>query len=179
MIVRLNRSSHNSTLQNISSSPSSAIGVEGDVAGAGRLSEAEKLVAEAKRRSEAGESCVGVSGSNSGRGHEPSAWKPADGAAEDAGVVKTMERVVEEEPSLVEGDSEEVEPTVDGVVPGKLNTSRTTTDGASGAVDEEAVTDSPVEAGSPVAAAKESHSEVPLNTGEESQARDADIGVAR
>lgn len=49
-----------------------AIGVEGDaVDSAGKVSEAEKIVSITKQKIADGTPAVGVSGSNSGRGHDP------------------------------------------------------------------------------------------------------------
>ncbi|CAL3966455.1 hypothetical protein PZA11_003106 [Diplocarpon coronariae] len=100
MIVRLNKSA----LLTTSSQPSSAIGVEGDPnSPSGKISETEKIVGDAKRKvQEDGVPGVGVSGSNSGKGHDP---QPI--AAEEE-TRKTMEKVVEEEPSLVESDDPEL-----------------------------------------------------------------------
>ncbi|TVY50254.1 Protein phosphatase 2C-like protein [Lachnellula cervina] len=100
MIVRLNRQA----LQSTAKEPGFAIGVEGDPSCIpGKISEAEKIVGDAKRKvQEDGIPGVGVSGSNSGKGHDP---KPSD--EEDSKHI-SMERVVEEEPSLVEGDTPEM-----------------------------------------------------------------------
>lgn len=94
MIVRLNRAAIIDTSNNHLSS----IGVEGDpVGGPGRLSEADKLVAEARRKAEEeGVQCVGVSGSNSGKGHEQRKYED-DPNAKTLG----MEKVVEEEATTV------------------------------------------------------------------------------
>ncbi|CAG8976064.1 hypothetical protein HYALB_00002342 [Hymenoscyphus albidus] len=101
MIVRFNKTALITTAKD----PASAIGVEGDPdCHPGKISEAEKLVGEAKRRvQEDGVPGVGVSGSNSGKGHDSQ-------IAEDEEQAKrvNMEKVVEEEPSLVEGDAPEV-----------------------------------------------------------------------
>ena len=102
MIVRLNKQA----LQATTKEPGSAIGVEGDPSCIpGKISEVEKIVAEAKRKvQEEGVPGVGISGSNSGKGHDP---KLSD-EEESKGI--SMERVVEEEPSLVEGDPPEMNP---------------------------------------------------------------------
>ncbi|KFY23510.1 hypothetical protein V493_05819 [Pseudogymnoascus sp. VKM F-4281 (FW-2241)] len=94
MIVRLNRSAILDTANNHLSS----IGVEGDpVGGPGRLSEADKLVAEARRKAEEeGVQCVGVSGSNSGKGHEQRKYEDDPNAK-----TSSMEKVVEEEAATV------------------------------------------------------------------------------
>lgn len=67
MIVRLNKSALQETA---SSKP---IGVEGDKGhSTSKVSEVEKIVADAKRKvEEGGAPAVGVSGSNSGKGHDP------------------------------------------------------------------------------------------------------------
>lgn len=98
MIVRLNKSA----LLDTASNPLTSIGVEGDpVGGPGRLSEADKIVADARRRAEEGAPSMGVSGSNSGKGHEQRRYE--DDAAGTAAAVMAakkeggMEKVVEEE----------------------------------------------------------------------------------
>jgi protein phosphatase PTC1 len=103
MIIRLNKLAHLDTVNNHSSS---AIGVEGDpIGGPGKLSEAEKIVAEARRKvREDGVPGVGVSGSNSGKGHEPVPHQ------EETFKTTSMEKVVEEEPTLTEGDPLEMTP---------------------------------------------------------------------
>ncbi|KAI9051491.1 hypothetical protein LZ554_004537 [Drepanopeziza brunnea f. sp. 'monogermtubi'] len=98
MVVRFNKSA----LMTTTKEPSSAIGVEGDPNSiAGKISESEKIVGDAKRKAlEEGVPGVGVSGSNSGKGHDPVPIPDEDAR-------KTMEKVVEEEPSLVEGGAPE------------------------------------------------------------------------
>ena len=100
MIVRFNKSA----LLTATKESSSAIGVEGDpTCVPGKISEVDKIVGDAKRKvAEDGVPGVGVSGSNSGKGHDP---KMAEERAERV----SMEKVVEEEPGLVEGDSNEVD----------------------------------------------------------------------
>jgi protein phosphatase PTC1 len=95
MVVRLNKSA----LITTSKDSSAAIGVEGDpLSASGKISEAEKIVGEAKRKVEVdGVPSVGVSGSNSGKGHDPKAIEQMDGRV-------SMEKVVEEEPDLVRGE---------------------------------------------------------------------------
>lgn len=90
MIVRLNKAA---LLDTVNNHLSSAIGVEGDpIGGPGRLSEAEKIVADARRKAEEdGVPSVGVSGSNSGKGHEPKKHE------EESSKTLPMEKVVEEE----------------------------------------------------------------------------------
>ncbi|KAL3423241.1 protein phosphatase 2C [Phlyctema vagabunda] len=101
MVVRLDKSALISTTKE----PSAAIGVEGDPAcDTGKMSEVEKIIREAKRKvEEDGVPGVGVSGSNSGKGHDPVAIDDDETSKR-----VSMEKVVEEEPSLVEGDSIEV-----------------------------------------------------------------------
>jgi protein phosphatase PTC1 len=96
MIVRFNKSA----LQTATKEPSSAIGVEGDpTCVPGKISEVDKIVGDAKRKvAEDGVHAVGVSGSNSGKGHDPKLV-----LAEERERV-SMEKVVEEEPGLVEGE---------------------------------------------------------------------------
>ena len=86
----------------------SLIGVEGDQTGtANKPSEAEKIVTTTKQKiAEGAAPAVGVSASNSGRGHDNT---PIDGA--DAGFIPTtLEGPVEEEPSSMSDDSPEVTP---------------------------------------------------------------------
>lgn len=101
MIVRFNKTALMTTTQD----PASAIGVEGDPACLpGKISEAEKIVGEAKRKvQEGGVPGVGVSGSNSGKGHDSQVALDEEQAKR-----ISMEKVVEEEPTLVEGDAPEV-----------------------------------------------------------------------
>ena len=97
MLVRLNKSA----LITTSKDSAAAIGVEGDpLSQSGKISEAEKIVIEAKRKVQTdGFTSLGVSGSNSGRGHDPKAIE------EDAPGRISMEKVVEEEPDLVGGEA--------------------------------------------------------------------------
>jgi protein phosphatase PTC1 len=96
MIVRFNKSA----LQTATKDSSAAIGVEGDPTSIpGKISEVEKIVGDAKRKvSEDGVPGVGVSGSNSGKGHDPKVIEERNAD------VDLMEKVVEEEPGLVEGE---------------------------------------------------------------------------
>ena len=102
MIVRFNKSALLTSAQE----PSSAIGVEGDPPSLpGKISEADKIVGEAKRKvAEDGVPGVGVSGSNSGKGHEPKAIEEQEEIK-----LVSMQRVVEEETGLVEGDAHEMD----------------------------------------------------------------------
>ncbi|EHL00548.1 putative protein phosphatase 2C like protein [Glarea lozoyensis 74030] len=102
MVVRFNKTALMTSTQDASA----AIGVEGDPAcESGKISEAEKIVSEAKRKvQEDGIPAVGVSGSNSGKGHDPKTME------EEEHIKRiSMEKVVEEEPSLVEGDTPEMD----------------------------------------------------------------------
>jgi len=94
MIVRFNKSA----LQTATKEPSSAIGVEGDPPCVpGKISEVDKIVGDAKRKvAEDGVPGVGVSGSNSGKGHDPKLAEERERIS--------MEKVVEEEPGLVDGE---------------------------------------------------------------------------
>lgn len=104
MIVRLNKTALLSTVKDASA----AIGVEGDPAcHPGKVSEAEKIVSDARRKvQQDGTHAVGVSGSNSGRGHDPI---PIPIEEDEQSKRISMEKVIEEEPSLVEGDGPEVD----------------------------------------------------------------------
>ncbi|KAH8599710.1 phosphatase 2C-like domain-containing protein [Bisporella sp. PMI_857] len=100
MVVRFDKTA----LLTTAKEPSSAIGVEGDpLSHPGKISEVEKIVNDAKRRvAEDGVPGIGVSGSNSGKGHDP---QVIDG--ETIPGIGAMEKVVEEEPTLVDGDAPE------------------------------------------------------------------------
>ncbi len=102
MIVRFNKPA----LLTTTKESHAAIGVEGDPnSHPGKVSEVDKIVGDARRKvNEEGVPGVGVSGSNSGRGHDP---KLPDAA--EAETKKVMEKVVEEDPGLVEGDPAEPE----------------------------------------------------------------------
>jgi protein phosphatase PTC1 len=109
MIVRFNKSA----LQTATKDSAAAIGVEGDPTSIpGKISEVEKIVGDAKRKvSEDGVPGVGVSGSNSGKGHDPKVIEERNVNVD----VDLMEKVVEEEPGLVEGEGGAVdEMDVDG-----------------------------------------------------------------
>lgn len=96
MIVRFNKSA----LLTATKDSTSAIGVEGDpTCVPGKISEVDKIVADAKRKvAEDGVPGVGVSGSNSGKGHDSKLVEERERER------ISMEKVVEEEPGLVEGD---------------------------------------------------------------------------
>lgn len=98
MVVRLDKTALLATTKE----PSSAIGVEGDpLSQAGKISEVDKIVGDAKRKvQEDGTPGIGVSGSNSGKGHDPKTIEDEEQAKR-----ISMEKVVEEEPGLTEGDA--------------------------------------------------------------------------
>jgi protein phosphatase PTC1 len=100
MIVRFDKVALMDTYNN----RSDAIGVEGDPSSVpGKISEVDKIVGDAKRKAqEDGVPGIGVSASNSGKGHEPS--------YEETFKVINMERVTEEEPGLIDGNSLEIGP---------------------------------------------------------------------
>ena len=77
-----------------------AIGVEGDAGTAsGKVSEAEKILSTTKAKiAEGGSSPVGVSASNSGKGHDPSSAEDGDKAF----IPTVIEGPVEEEPASIE-----------------------------------------------------------------------------
>ena len=105
MIVRFNKTAlldtYNATVP--------PIGVEGDPSSTGsKQSEVDKILNDAKRKvQEEGVPGVGVSGSNSGKGHDPT---HAAGMEDEVFRRVSMEKVVEEEPGLVEGDPKEMTP---------------------------------------------------------------------
>lgn len=104
MIVRLDKEA----LAQSQSNQESALESDGAKA---KVSEADKIISETKQKiAEGSTPAVGVSASNSGRGHDPI---PID----DGGFVPTtLEGTVEEEPAPVdEGDSPETVPEADKV----------------------------------------------------------------
>jgi protein phosphatase PTC1 len=111
MIVRLDKAA---LLEN-QNNKESAIGVEGDAAAPGPLSEADKIVRDTKQKIAEGTTpAIGVSASNSGRGHDPI---PPPSSAEEGGgggfKPTAIDGSVEEEPSTPsesEGDSPEATP---------------------------------------------------------------------
>lgn len=114
MIVRLNKAA----LTNASQEPGKAIGVEGDpTSHPDKISESEKIINDAKKKvKDGGGTAVGVSGSNSGKGHDlPDPEAETDmlvGSEGDAQAFKSMEKVDEEQPTAVgaEGMVTEVDP---------------------------------------------------------------------
>jgi protein phosphatase PTC1 len=85
------------------------IGVEGDQSGvAGKVSEADKIVRSTRQKIADGDvPPIGVSASNSGRGHDPSS---SVDESEAAFVPTTIEGSVEEEPSSASEESPETTP---------------------------------------------------------------------
>lgn len=107
MIVRFDKQA----LLESQNNKDNAIGVEGDSGtGLGKVSEAEKIVSSTRQKiAEGGTPAVGVSASNSGRGHDPAAATTA-GDDGDAAFIPTMiDGPVEEEPGSID-DSPEVTP---------------------------------------------------------------------
>jgi protein phosphatase PTC1 len=107
MIVRLDKQG---LLEN-QNNKEKAIGVEGDAATvSGKVSEAEKILKTTQAKiAEAGGEPVGVSASNSGKGHDPS--QTEDG---DKGFVPTViEGPVEEEPASIEESPEVAVPVLE------------------------------------------------------------------
>ncbi|WQF75158.1 Putative PPM-type phosphatase, divalent cation binding, protein phosphatase 2C family [Colletotrichum destructivum] len=102
MIVRLDKEA----LLESQNDKENAIGVERPPANPAKVSEAEKIIRETKQKiAEGGAPAVGVSASNSGRGHDP--------ASIDNGDFKptTLDGTLEEEPGPIDdGDSPEIEP---------------------------------------------------------------------
>jgi protein phosphatase PTC1 len=84
------------------------IGVEGDEAGSSaKPSEADKIVSDIKQKiAEGGTPAIGVSASNSGRGHDSVAVLSSDEAFKRT----TIEGSVEEEPAFVSDESLETTP---------------------------------------------------------------------
>ncbi|KAL1882759.1 hypothetical protein VTK73DRAFT_884 [Phialemonium thermophilum] len=103
MIIRFDK---DALLENLNNKER-PIGVEGDLEiPAGQGSEADKIVTTTKQKiADGGTSAVGISASNSGRGHDP---QPAEGGDETF-VPTLIKGVVEEEPSSVD-DSPEATP---------------------------------------------------------------------
>lgn len=109
MIVRFDKAA----LLKSQQSKDNAIGVEGDIVDAGgKLSEADKIVISTKQMiAEGGTPAVGISASNSGRGHDP--IPPIDndnGNEAPAFKPTTINGPVEEEPaSLEDSDAPEID----------------------------------------------------------------------
>lgn len=113
MIVRLDKAAL------IENQRDSAIGVEGDQATTGKASEVDKIVRDTKQKIADGVTpAIGVSPSNSGRGHDPAPIDPSSLSAGGAGSFKptALDRTVEEGESPEESDDESPEGTPDGSV---------------------------------------------------------------
>lgn len=107
MIVRLDKAAVADSLS------SKEVGVEAD-ASTTKVSEADKIVAETKQQiAEGNVSSVGVSASNSGRGHDA---VPVESTQEF--VPTTLDGKLEEEPAVISDDEEvSVEPRRNNIVP--------------------------------------------------------------
>lgn len=102
MIIRFDK---HASIEN-QTNKDSAIGVEGDSPTAGKVSEVDKIVGTTKQKIAEGDvPAVGVSASNSGRGHDPSLVGDSDTSF----TPTVIEGSVEEEPSSID-DSPEVTP---------------------------------------------------------------------
>lgn len=116
-----------------------AIGVEGDsLTAPGKISEAEKILSTTMAKiAESGTSAVGISASNSGRGHEPA---PVEDGENKGFTPTVIEGPVEEEPGQIE-DSPEVTPlSLSTEDPMQVDTPReTTTEAATETITETAV----------------------------------------
>ncbi|KAB5558462.1 phosphatase 2C-like domain-containing protein [Coniochaeta sp. 2T2.1] len=112
MVVRFDKQ------QLLENQQNNTIGVEGDAAtstGTGKVTEAEKIVTATRQKiAEGAAPAVGISASNSGKGHDPVApANPASGDEASSNFTPTMiEGPVEEEPASY--DSPEATPTPDG-----------------------------------------------------------------
>lgn len=104
MVVRFNKH------QLLENQQTNSIGVEGDTStatGGGKLTESEKIVTATKQKiAEGATPAVGISASNSGKGHDPVA--PVEDG-DDSFTPTVIEGTVEEEPGSIE-DSPEVTP---------------------------------------------------------------------
>ncbi|KAK3375247.1 phosphatase 2C-like domain-containing protein [Podospora didyma] len=100
MIVRFDK---NALLDN-QNNKDNAIGVEGDAATAsGKVSEVEKIVSATKQKiAEGGTPPLGVSASNSGRGHDPAPIEDGDSKTTTTFTPTLIEGSVEEEPSFID-----------------------------------------------------------------------------
>lgn len=99
MVVRFNK---DALIEN-QNNKDNPIGVEGDQSIApGKVSEAEKIVSATKQKiTEGSTPAVGVSASNSGRGHDP---VPLEDGADNSFVPTAIEGPVEEEPAQIDND---------------------------------------------------------------------------
>lgn len=100
MIVRFDKDA----LRESQNNRENPIGVEVDPAStSGKISETEKIVGVVKKQIAEGASAVGVSASNSGRGHDPI---PPDNESGDSFTPTTLEGSLEEEPLEMDGEIE-------------------------------------------------------------------------
>jgi protein phosphatase PTC1 len=111
MIVRLDKSA---LLNSAKGDVTTAIGVEGDLpvgSVLGRISEVDKIVASAKRKAQTdGGPSLGVSGSNSGKGHEPLfAGEPEPLSRSDMEMEKVVEEEADDDEEEEDDDEEEDE----------------------------------------------------------------------
>lgn len=99
MVVRFDKDALLESQQN----KDSRVGVEGDQdAAPGKVSEVDKIVGATRKQIADGGSAIGVSASNSGRGHDPI---PLDDESGDASFTPTsIDDSVEEEPPQVDGE---------------------------------------------------------------------------
>jgi protein phosphatase PTC1 len=104
MVVRFDK-------QQLLENQNSTIGVEGDASTAtGKLTETEKIVSTTKQKiAEGAAPAVGISASNSGKGHDPVPVEDGDKSSSFTPTI--IEGPVEEEPSSID-DSPEVTPGV-------------------------------------------------------------------
>lgn len=99
MIVRFNKDA----LVESQANRGSRLGVEGDRVPVGsRISETEKIVSAAKKQIADGGPAVGVSASNSGRGHDP--IPPLDDDSGESFTPTAIEGSVAEEPAQMDGE---------------------------------------------------------------------------
>lgn len=101
MVVRFDKQ------QLLENQNNTSIGVEGDAStSAGRLTEAEKIVTATKQKiAEGAAPAVGISASNSGRGHDPVA--PAAAAEEGSDKQQQQQQSASFTPTMIEGPVEE------------------------------------------------------------------------
>lgn len=101
MIVRFDKDA----LRESQNNRENPIGVESDPAStSGKISETEKIVGVVKKQIAEGASAVGVSASNSGRGHDPIA--PDNASGDSSFTPTTLDGSLEEEPLEIDGEIE-------------------------------------------------------------------------
>lgn len=124
MIVRFDKTA----LMKSQNTKDGSIGVEGDAAEAGgRISEAEKIVNSTRQKIAEGDTTsVGISASNSGKGHDPAPIEDGEGFKK-----TTLDGPVEEEPAAIdESDSDSPDATTPGPAEAKpAQTSETSKSG--------------------------------------------------